>query len=84
MTKNPDLQKLLDQNPRAKAEADKIERAQEVLRTLRENGVPPRAYDLEPPFGRRSWLRQATTADPARKSDRGPPAARKGRTPSAA
>ena len=62
MVEKPDLETLLNENPRAREQAklvgDALELLRVLLRALRAQGmVRPRHYDLERPFGQRARIR---------------------------
>ena len=50
MKKALDIQKIAEGNPRV--DLEKVERAREAIKTLREQGVKEAEYNLAPPFSR--------------------------------
>lgn len=51
------LSALLERNPRSAPFRDDIERAQEIVRSLRQMGIDADGYGLESAFGDKNWLR---------------------------
>lgn len=51
------LSALLERNPRSAPFRDDIERAQEIVRSLRQLGIDADDYGLESAFGDKNWLR---------------------------
>jgi hypothetical protein len=50
------MESLLKQNPKAAAEADRIERIREQVSELRKKGMKSKQFDLSSPFGKKLWL----------------------------
>ena len=56
MTDHPTMDALLKQNPKAGADAERLERIREQVSELRKKGMRSKQFDLSSPFGRKLWL----------------------------
>lgn len=56
MTDHPTMDALLKQNPKAAAEAERLERIREQVSELRKKGMRGKQFDLSSPFGSKLWL----------------------------
>jgi hypothetical protein len=56
MNNHNTMDALLKQNPKAAAEAERIERIRQQVAELRKKGLRNKQFDLSSPFGSKLWL----------------------------